>query len=61
MKDYQGHFKLSDDSWLAHPPMKPVFAPPLCVQMDFTWTFEANTKCNNINYQSCQLCLKSFL
>ena len=25
-------------------------APPLCVQMDFTRTFEANTKCNNINY-----------
>ena len=24
--------------------------PPLCVQMDFTRTFEANTKCNNINY-----------
>ena len=22
----------------------------LCVQMDFTRTFEANTKCNNINY-----------
>ena len=22
----------------------------LCVQMDFTWTFEANTKCYNINY-----------
>ena len=24
--------------------------PPLSVQMDFMWTFEANTKCNNINY-----------
>ena len=24
--------------------------PPLCVQMDFTRTFEANSKCNNINY-----------
>ena len=24
--------------------------PPLCVQMDFMWTFEANAKCNNINY-----------
>ena len=22
----------------------------LCVQMDFTRTFEANAKCNNINY-----------
>ena len=22
-----------------------------CVQMDFMWTFGANTKCNNINYQ----------
>ena len=21
----------------------------LCVQMDFTWTFQTNTKCNNIN------------
>ena len=25
-------------------------SPPLCVQMDFMRTFEANTKCNNINY-----------
>ena len=25
-------------------------SPPLCVQMDFTRTFEATTKCNNINY-----------
>ena len=25
-------------------------AGALCVQMDFTRTFEANTKCNNINY-----------
>ena len=24
--------------------------PALCVQMDLTRTFEANTKCNNINY-----------
>ena len=24
--------------------------PPLCVQMDFTRTFEANTKCNNMNH-----------
>ena len=24
--------------------------PPLCVQMDFTRTFEANTKCNNMKY-----------
>ena len=24
--------------------------PPLSVQMDFMWTFEANTKCNNINH-----------
>ena len=24
--------------------------PTLCVQMDFTRTFEANNKCNNINY-----------
>ena len=23
---------------------------PLRVQMDFTWTFEANTKCNNNKY-----------
>ena len=22
----------------------------LCVQMDFTWTFQTNTKCNNINH-----------
>ena len=22
----------------------------LCVQMDFTWTFQANTKCNNTNH-----------
>ena len=22
----------------------------LCVQMDFTWTFEANVKCNNMNH-----------
>ena len=27
-----------------------VAPPPLCVQMDFTWTFEANTKCNNMKY-----------
>ena len=25
-------------------------AAPLCVQMDFTRTFEANTKCNNMKY-----------
>ena len=25
-------------------------SPPLCVQMDFTRTFEANTKCNNDKY-----------
>ena len=24
--------------------------PPLCAQMDFTWTFDANTKCNNIDH-----------
>ena len=36
------------------PPAAPVYSPPvppaLCVQMDFTWTFEANAKCNNINH-----------
>ena len=26
------------------------FGGALCVQMDFTLKFEANTKCNNINY-----------
>ena len=25
-------------------------SPPLCVQMDFTRTFEANNKCNKIKY-----------
>ena len=30
------------------PPQPPPL--PLCVQMDFTRTFEANSKCNNINY-----------
>ena len=32
-------------NWLACP-----LTPPLCVQMDFTRTFEANTKCNNNKY-----------
>ena len=30
--------------------IKTVYAGALCVQMDFSRTFEANTKCNNINY-----------
>ena len=27
-----------------------LWGPALCVQMDFTRTFDANTKCNNISY-----------
>jgi hypothetical protein len=33
--------------WLSEPQFCEVF---MCVQMDFTQTFEANTKCNNINH-----------
>ena len=30
----------------------PIRKGALCVQMDFTWTFEANAKCNNLNHKS---------
>ena len=30
--------------------MAAMASSPLCVQMDFTRTFQANAKCNNINY-----------
>jgi hypothetical protein len=35
---------------LCQPHYCPSPPPPLCVQMDFTRTFQANTKCNNINH-----------
>ena len=32
----------------------------LCVQMDFTWTFQTTTKCNNINHDALLLQLRYF-
>ena len=49
-EDFCSKLFFTTQDGFAEPPLGFEIRGALCVQMDFTRTFEANTKCNNINY-----------